>query len=116
MNRRYIKIQNLKLLTARAQGKHVMSEKTAEKKTSKKKYVKEVARELDELNKKKNQFLSSQNTTSSKVEQIRFTVELIKYLTAELENAKAELALLKEKSKESEPKNKISLMILFNSE
>ena len=77
-----------------------MTENKVAKKSSRKKYVKEIEEELDDLDKKKNQFQSNENATKNKVEQIRFTVELIKYLTAELENAKAELALLKQSTKD----------------
>ena len=63
-----------------------------------KKYLKKIEQDLDEL--KKNQIQSSENIKFEKEKEIRFTIELIKYLSAELANTKAELWLLKQSIKE----------------
>jgi len=83
----------------KGKGKSGIAENNVTEEALKKKYLKEIEQDLDELKKKQHQF---RNKTFTKEEEIRFTIELIKYLTAELANTKAELALLKQSSKEKE--------------
>jgi hypothetical protein len=75
-----------------------MSENNAEKKTRRKKYPKKVGQDLDDLKKDQIQSQSLESKIFDKEKEIRFTIELIKYLTVELANTKAELALLKERA------------------
>jgi hypothetical protein len=75
-----------------------MSENNVTKEALREKYLKKIEQDLDEL--KKNQTQSPENITFDKEKEINFTIELIKYLTAELANTKAELWLLKQSKKE----------------
>lgn len=74
-----------------------MSKNNATKEALSKKYVKEIEQDLDELKQKR---VNLRNITLSKEEEIRLKIELIKYLTVELANTKAELLLLKQSTKE----------------
>ena len=58
-------------------------------------------RDLNDLKKNQIQSKSLENIIFEKEKEIRFTIELIKYLTAELANIKEELPLLKARAKES---------------
>ena len=78
-----------------------MSENNVTKEASRRKHLKKIEQDLDEIRKKQTQFQVSTNVTSSKLEEIRYKIELIKYLTAELEVTKAELRLLRKSAKES---------------
>jgi len=78
-----------------------MSENNVIKEALRKKYLKDIVQDLDELRKKQTWSQSPKNITSHKVAEIRFKIELIEYLTAELANAKADLELLKRSTKES---------------
>jgi len=69
------------------------------KEALKKECQKEIEQDLEELRKKRT---SLKNPAFSKTEEIRFTIELIKYLTVELANTKAELMLLKQQTKEAQ--------------
>jgi len=73
-----------------------MSQNTRRKESLSKKYNEKIEQDLDEL-KKRRKCLG--NLTPSVVEEIRYKIELINYLTAELENTKAELSLLKQSAK-----------------
>ena len=64
-----------------------MSKNNATKEALSKKYVKEIEQDLDELKQKR---VNLRNITLSKEEEIRLKIELIKYLTVELANTKAE--------------------------
>jgi hypothetical protein len=75
-----------------------MSENNVTKEALREKYLKKIEQDLDELKKKQTQ--SPENITFDKEKEISFTIELIKYLTAELANTKAELWLLKQSTKE----------------
>ena len=75
-----------------------MSKNKVTKEALRKKYLKKIEQDLDKL--KKNQTQSPGNITFDKEKEIRFTLELIKYLTAELANTKAELWRLKQSTKE----------------
>jgi hypothetical protein len=75
-----------------------MSENNVAKKARRKKYPKETAQDLDDLKKNQIPSQSLENKIFDKEKEIRFTIELIKYLTVELANTKAELALLKERA------------------
>jgi len=68
------------------------------KKTLKKKYSKEMRQNSDDSKKKQIQSQSLEKVIFDKEKEIRFTIELIKYLKAELENTKAELAVLKQRT------------------
>ena len=85
-------------LKLRLKGKSGMSEKNAAKKSLRKKYLKDTRQDLDDLKKKQIQSQPIENVIFDKEKEIRFTMELIKYLTVELENTKAELALLKQRA------------------
>jgi hypothetical protein len=74
-----------------------MSEKNATKETSSRKYLKEKNLNSDELRKKRDLL---DDVTYDKVEEIRFKIELINYLAAELANVKAELSFLKQSRKQ----------------
>lgn len=78
-----------------------MSENNVTKEALRRKHLKEIEQDLHEIRQKQTQFQFSTNVTSSKLEEIRFKIELIKYLTAELEVTKAELRLLRKSAKES---------------
>jgi hypothetical protein len=78
-----------------------MSENNVTKEALRRKHLKEIEQDLYEIRQKQTQFQFSTNVTSSKLEEIRFKIELIKYLTAELEVTKAELRLLRKSAKES---------------
>ncbi|HYA77391.1 MAG TPA: hypothetical protein VEF91_01620 [Verrucomicrobiae bacterium] len=78
-----------------------MSENDVTKEALRKKYLKDIEQDLDELKKKQTQSQSLRNITSGKEKEIRFKIELIEYLTAELANTKAELWLLKKSIKKS---------------
>ena len=82
-------------------GKSSLSENNVTKEALRKKYLKDIEQDLGELKKKQARSQSLRNITSDKEAEIRFTIELIKYLTAELANAKAELWLLKQSTKGS---------------
>jgi hypothetical protein len=73
-----------------------MSENNVAKKTLRKKYPKEMKQNLDDDKKKQIQSQPLEKVIFDKEKEIRFTIELIKYLKVELENTKAELALLKQ--------------------
>ena len=75
-----------------------MSKNKVTKEALRKKYLKKIEHDLDKL--KKNQTQSPGNIRFDKEKEIRFTLELIRYLTAELANTKAELWLLKQSTKE----------------
>ena len=77
-----------------------MSENNVTKEALRKKYLKKIEQDLDELKKNQTRSQSLRNIPSDKEAEIRFTIELIKYLTAELANTKAELWLLKQSTKE----------------
>ena len=77
-----------------------MSENNVIKEALRKKYLKEIQQDLDELKKKQTRSQSPKNITSDEVAEIRFKIELIEYLTAELANAKADLEFLKKSTKE----------------
>ncbi|MGD0204417.1 MAG: hypothetical protein ABSC20_11000 [Candidatus Bathyarchaeia archaeon] len=77
-----------------------MSENNVTKEALRKKYLKKIEQDLDELKKNQTQSQSPENITFDKEKEIGFTIELIKYLTAELANTKAELWLLKQSTKE----------------
>ena len=74
-----------------------MSENAVAKKTPKKKYLKEIGQDLDDLKKKRIPSQSIENKIFDKEKEIRFKIDLINYLTAELANTKEELALLKKR-------------------
>jgi hypothetical protein len=74
-----------------------MSENNATKETSSRKYLKEKNLDSDELRKKRDLL---DHVTFDKVEEIRFKIELINYLAAELANVKAELYFLKQSRKQ----------------
>lgn len=78
-----------------------MSENNVTKEALRRKHLKEIEQDLYEIRQKQTQFQFSTNVASSKLEEIRFKIELIKYLTAELEVTKAELRLLRKSAKES---------------
>ena len=82
-------------------GKSSISENNVKKEALRKKYLKDIEQDLDELKKNQTRSQSLRNIPSDKEAEIRFTIELIKYLTAELVNAKAELRLLKQSTKGS---------------
>jgi hypothetical protein len=75
-----------------------MSENNVAKKPLRKKYPKEMRQDFDDLKKKQIQSQSLEKVIFDKEKEIRFTIELIKYLTVELENTKAELAFLKQRT------------------
>ncbi len=77
-----------------------MSKNNVTKEALRKEYLKKIEQDLDELKKKQTQSQSPENVTFDKEKEIRFTIELIKYLSAELANTKAELWLLKQSTKE----------------
>ena len=77
-----------------------MSENDVTREALRKKYLKDIEQDLDELKKKQTRSQSLINITSGKEKEIRFKIELIEYLTAELANTKAELWLLKKSIKE----------------
>jgi hypothetical protein len=79
-----------------------MSENNVTKEALREKYLKKIEQDLDELkkNQTQSQSQSPENITFDKEKEINFTIELIKYLTAELANTKAELWLLKQSNKE----------------
>jgi hypothetical protein len=79
-----------------------MSENNVTKEALREKYLKKIEQDLDELkkNQTRSQSQSPENITFDKEKEIGFTIELIKYLTAELANTKAELWLLKQSTKE----------------
>ncbi|MGD0646297.1 MAG: hypothetical protein ABSA75_15500 [Candidatus Bathyarchaeia archaeon] len=79
-------------------GKSSISENNVKKEALRKKYLKDIEQDLDELKKKQPQ--SHSLRTSDKEAEIRFKIELIEYLTAELANTKAELMRLKQSTKE----------------
>jgi hypothetical protein len=85
-------------------GKKSKREENETKKAQKKKHRKDIDPGLFELNKKENQFEPSTNAVSDKIKEIRLTLELIKYLKAEVANKKEELSLLKKSFKESNQK------------
>jgi len=74
-----------------------MSENLATKEALRIQYLKKIQQDLHEV--KKNQAQSPENTIFCKKREIRFTIELVKYLNAELENTKEELWLLKQSNK-----------------
>ena len=74
-----------------------MSEDLATREVLRIQYLKKIKQDLDEL--KKNQTQSPENVIFCKKREIRFTIELVKYLNAELENTKEELWLLKQSNK-----------------
>ena len=76
------------------------SENNVAKKARKKKRQEDIDPRLYELNKEENQFESSANAVSDKIKEIRLTLELIKYLKAEVTNKKEELSLLKKSLEE----------------
>ena len=78
-----------------------MSENKLAKQALKEKYQKEIEHNLDDLKKKQAPPQPARGEAFEKVEEVRLTIELIKYLTAELANTKAELFLLKKSMKES---------------
>jgi hypothetical protein len=86
-------------------GKKSNGEKNATKKAQKKKRQKDMDLGLCELTKKENQFDSGANAVSDKIKEIRLTLELVKYLKAEVSNKKEELSLLKKSLKESNQKS-----------
>jgi hypothetical protein len=75
-----------------------MSENTVARKARRKNNLKEISQDLDELKKKQIASQTLENTIFDKEKQIRFTIDLIKYLTAELANTKEELELLKQRA------------------
>jgi hypothetical protein len=75
-----------------------MSENTVARKARRKNHLKEMSQDLDELKKKQIASQTLENTIFDKEKQIRFTIDLIKYLTAELANTKEELELLKQRA------------------
>jgi hypothetical protein len=85
-------------------AKEIKSEKNVTKKTQKEKHEKDIDSDSYELNNKESQFESNTNAVSDKIKEIRLTLELIKYLKAEVTNKKEELSLLKKSLKESNQK------------
>jgi hypothetical protein len=84
--------------------KEIKSEKNGTKKTQKK-HEKDIDSESHELNEKGNQFESNTGAISDKIKEIHLTLELIKYLKAEVANKKEELSLLKKSLKDSNQKS-----------
>jgi len=78
-----------------------MSQRHPKKQTLSKKYKNEIEKDLYDLQKKREGLSKS---APNVVEEIRFKIELINYLTAELANTKAELELLRESAKNSAKK------------
>ena len=76
-----------------------MSETNPAKQALKEKYQKEIEQDLESLRKKQTRSQSSRDVAFEKVEELHLKIELIKYLTAELANTKAELYLLKQSAK-----------------
>jgi hypothetical protein len=74
-----------------------MNENAVANKTPRKKYVKEIVQDLDDLKKRQMPSPSLENLIFDKEKEIRFKIDLINYLTAELANTKEELALLKKR-------------------
>jgi len=70
-----------------------MSESNVARQALRKKYQTEIEQDLEELQKKQ---ACLDNIKVGRAEEIHFKIELIKYLTAELANTKAELMLLKQ--------------------
>ena len=75
--------------------------KKAEKKKSPKFYSKEITQDLRDLECEKAQFQISRNTSEDSTEEIQLKIELIKYLSAELENYQKEVSFLKQSLKEN---------------
>ena len=75
-----------------------MSENTVAKKTRGKKHPKGISQDLGELKKNQIPSQSLEKIIFDKEKQIRFTIDLIKYLTAELANTKEELELLRKRA------------------
>jgi len=76
--------------------KRDVAQENVTKEALKKECQKEIEQDLEELRKKRTNL---KKPAFSQTEEIRFTIELIKYLTAELANTKAELLLLKQQTK-----------------
>ena len=74
-----------------------MNENAVANKTSRKKYLKEIVQDLDDLKKRQMPSPSLENIIFDKEKEIRFKIDLINYLTAELANTKEELELLKKR-------------------
>ncbi|MGA3111525.1 MAG: hypothetical protein ABSE15_05760 [Candidatus Bathyarchaeia archaeon] len=74
-----------------------MNEDAVSNKTSRKKYLKEIVQDLDDLKKRQVPSPSLENIIFDKEKEIRFKIDLINYLTAELANTKEELELLKKR-------------------
>ena len=74
-----------------------MNEDAVSNKTSRKKYLKEIVQDLDDLKKRQMPSPSLENIIFDKEKEIRFKIDLINYLTAELANTKEELELLKKR-------------------
>ncbi|MGO8807137.1 MAG: hypothetical protein ACLQO7_11145 [Candidatus Bathyarchaeia archaeon] len=82
-----------------------MSENAVAKKAREKRPIKVISQDLDELKKKQMLSQSLENTIFDKEKHIRFTIDLIKYLTAELANTKEELELLKKRARSTKELN-----------
>ncbi len=82
-----------------------MSENAVAKKAREKRPIKVISQDLDELKKKQMLSQSLENTIFDKEKHIRFTIDLIKYLTAELANTKEELELLKKRAQSTKELN-----------
>lgn len=86
--------QHTLLIRLALEGKADTRENNATKEALSRKYLKEKNQDSYELRKKR-ELLG--DLTFAKVEEIRFKIELINYLKAELANVKEELSLLKQK-------------------
>lgn len=87
-------------------GKDCMSKNNRAKKESTKIYAKEVKKNLEDLEWHKTQFQSTKKPATDNIQEMRLKIELIKYLSAELENYQKEVNLLKQSLNGNEGKTK----------